>query len=325
MQEPNTYDYDLLAAFIADKLTAEQVEEVKQRLANDVGFSRLYRQFLLIYKTHSGTESFDTEAALIKTRHKISANNSRSRFSYKLLLYAAAVTCLIIVSVGIVTMLGKKSGVETQWLSFTATDSIGHTQLGDGSKITLNKNSEIKYAANFGSQNTREVSLNGEAFFEVSSDKQKPFIVKTASTEIRVTGTRFLVSNQPGGDVMVWVEEGSVMVKQNKDENSVSLHKGEKALCKADSNEIIKTAGSGNEVFWVENRLSFYNTPLPDVISAIEKAYGCQIGIADSSIRQMRLTSSFTNEQADKVLNVIALTLGLRVEKQGQQFMLYAE
>jgi len=40
MQEPNTYDYDLLAAYIADKLTAEQVEEVKQRLANDVGFSR---------------------------------------------------------------------------------------------------------------------------------------------------------------------------------------------------------------------------------------------------------------------------------------------
>jgi len=185
-------------------------------------------------------------------------------------------------------------------------------ELRDGSKVTVNKGSNITYPARFTGKE-RRVVLKGEAFFEVATHPEQAFIVEVQGIEVHVLGTSFNVRSIPG-DVAV----------------EVSVHKGRVAIVAANMPELVLGAGetgiyrksektlikeetvNPNIISWKTRHLVFENTGLKEVFAVIENTYGIQIGIRDAKLENCKLTASFLDKPVDDVLNIISETFHLR-------------
>ena len=96
----------------------------------------------------------------------------------------------------------------------------------DGSRIFLNRNSEFSYRSNFGDRN-RNVTLTGEAFFEIAPDAAKPFIIDAGNARVKVVGTSFnVITNNSRSAVEVFVKTGKVMLSNNSGSKSMALEPG---------------------------------------------------------------------------------------------------
>lgn len=188
--------------------------------------------------------------------------------------------------------------------------------LPDGSRVTLNRASRLRYAAEFGGE-TRLVALTGEAFFDVKRNAAKPFVIEARNTEVRVLGTSFNV-NAATPDVTVTVATGTVRFsgKTEKARHSgVILTKAETATFRAAADTILKgNRPNPNALAYKTRVLLFENTPLSEVVEALNHTYGANLTLA-RALRTCPLTATFDNEPLDTILGVLADTYRLRIER----------
>jgi len=189
-------------------------------------------------------------------------------------------------------------------------------QLADGSTVMVNVDSEIRLPSSF-QPNRRVVQLTGEAYFEVESDPDRPFIVRTETASVRVRGTTFNVRGYPDEEeVSVAVAEGGVSVQPQHDENDpagVELTAGEIGrMAGTDTTVRTRAADVAVHTGWTEGRLVFEDAPLPEVARRLERWYDLEVRIRDSSLRSLRLTASLKSQSVENVLDVIAASLGIR-------------
>jgi transmembrane sensor len=191
--------------------------------------------------------------------------------------------------------------------------------LPDGSVVTLNKNSELDYPSTFKGE-TRKVTMKGEAFFHVSADKKKPFIINVNDVTIRVVGTSFNVRSV-NGITEVIVETGIVQVTHHN--RTVELHKDEKIKVQQRDSALVKDK--------VQDRLYNYyrskqfvcdNTPLWKFVQILNEAYDANIVIDDPKLRGLSLTAPFDNESLDRILEVIHETFNIKVIKEQDRIIL---
>lgn len=195
--------------------------------------------------------------------------------------------------------------------------------LPDGSTISLNANSKISYSKNFG-KTTRELTLEGEAFFEVAHDKTKPFIVIAHNSRIEVLGTQFNVKaykNQT--EVKVSVTEGTVKFSDRKKQaKSAILKAGESATYnKTNQKIILKPAVNVNDMAWKSRKMYFEHTPLHEVASVLENTYQVEIEVSET-VRECSITVSFEDSDLASVLSVLKSTLSLRVRVDNDKIFL---
>ena len=136
-----------------------------------------------------------------------------------------AAVALIVLSLGTTAIYLNSTGA----FSKKITVSTGMDQknllvnLPDGSKIFLNRNTGLSYRANFG-KHRRDVKLTGEAFFDISHDASKPFIIDAGKAEIKVVGTSFnVITNNAESAVEVYVKTGKVLLSDNSGTQSMLL------------------------------------------------------------------------------------------------------
>lgn len=214
-------------------------------------------------------------------------------------------------------------------------------QLPDGTSVWLNSSSKLVYDnENFGTT-IREVSLTGEAYFDVVKNPNKPFVIHTAKMDIKVLGTAFNVKCYPGekttetslirGSVEVTlkdrqekiimkpneklilnndeirpVKKMTTVAKQNtvtEKENPIIELRNHLTLYPKDSSIVVETA-------WVENRLIFSDERLEDIAKKMERWYGVTIQINSDKLKRELLTGSFEKETIDQALNALQLTTG---------------
>ncbi|MEX2640911.1 MAG: FecR domain-containing protein [Balneolales bacterium] len=189
--------------------------------------------------------------------------------------------------------------------------------LSDGSRIRLNKNSSLEMAENFES-NERAVSLDGEAFFEITHNPDRPFKVHTGSAAIRVLGTSFSVkTNTRQNDVFVSVADGSVSLASMKvGSESEVLEKGFLGILKAETQEItLEKTDINNYMSWMNGRIIFDQTPFAQVAKQLERIYNIECTIKDNALLDMKLTTNFSELSLDNVLKVIAEGLEIEYEQ----------
>ncbi len=210
---------------------------------------------------------------------------------------------------------------------------ISRLELPDGSVVTLNHDTKINYPRKF-SGNIREVEIEGEAFFEVQPNPNKPFVIHAGEANIKVLGTSFNVNAYPGNnEIEVVVATGKVQVSKKKTEtiqsaettqlNEVILDPGEKGVFVSLSNELRKSRNDNpNFLSWKTRDLIFNKTSLKEVIEQLNKVYRIQIKTDDPQLDQLLLTARFEDRSLDFILKVIALTHGLDVEKENELYVL---
>lgn len=172
--------------------------------------------------------------------------------------------------------------------------------LSDGTKVWLNSNSRLSYPAYF-SRNQRKVKLEGEAYFEVSHNKKRPFIVETAEANVEVLGTKFNIRVDAGRHLFTTaLLEGAVAL--TKGEEKVVLNPGQEACLQKDGFSVNKI--QDYEVFrWREGLVCFADKTFSYIIKQLEKAFGVSIVIDE----QISCTGRFSGKIriADGVSNAL--------------------
>ena len=194
--------------------------------------------------------------------------------------------------------------------------------LRDGSVVRLNSRSKLTVDGNYNEIN-RTVTLQGEAFFDVIHQPDKPFIVQAGASEIKVLGTSFnvkLTENQ--SSVGVAVTDGKVRLShadRMKYSQSVVLEKGNYGELNTKGGQVLTDVnGIENYLFWKHGRLVFESMSMEEVCVQLGRIYGADCSFGDPSIKDRTITANFSSEGLDKTLSVIGLSLNLRYEQEAK-------
>jgi ferric-dicitrate binding protein FerR (iron transport regulator) len=204
---------------------------------------------------------------------------------------------------------------------YSSTVTTTTIKLADGSTVTLNKNSKLTAAATFGKEQ-REVTLEGEGFFEVTPDKAHPFIVHAGTLDVKVLGTAFNVNARKTDSIMVTVDHGRVRVA-SATSDSVILQKGEAARFTASDN-IVKKIDNGNRnaFAWKTHDFDFQNTPLSEVAEQLSEVYGVRVVLKNAELKNCPVTIPLHQKSLDSILSMLEATLGVTVQRQGELYVI---
>jgi ferric-dicitrate binding protein FerR (iron transport regulator) len=218
--------------------------------------------------------------------------------------------------------------------------------LPDGTRVWLNAASKITYAKNF--EESREVTLSGEAFFDVTRNSAKPFVIHTTRVDIKVLGTSFNVKSYPKEKTTEAVlVKGSIEVDiRNKTNKKVILKPNEKLIVDNDDSialqphktlhqatnsievTILKpnyepTTGTMIETSWVDNKLIFQDEIFVDLARQMERWYGVKIRFTKPELEQLQFTGSFEQETIRQALDALKLTAKFNYTIEGNQISIY--
>jgi ferric-dicitrate binding protein FerR (iron transport regulator) len=200
--------------------------------------------------------------------------------------------------------------------------------LSDGTKVQLNSGSQLVFPAEFRGK-TREVFLKGEGFFEVSKNKEKPFIVKTEFLDLRVLGTSFNVTSyQDEQTITTVLVEGKVAVHENGKlfgGTKIELKPGQGCFYNVNnSNSQVKDVDVNDFVSWKDGLFRFKDQPLEDVIGRVKKYYNKNIQIEGNDLPGTLISGKLVlSEDFEQVMNYLALTLEARYEKENENTYLF--
>jgi ferric-dicitrate binding protein FerR (iron transport regulator) len=187
--------------------------------------------------------------------------------------------------------------------------------LYDGTKVWLNSGTKIKYPVVFGG-NSRNVSLEGEAYFDVANDLEHPFIVSAGRLLIEVTGTHFDVCSYPGeNEISTTLEEGSVKVIDSFNDHFVNMNPGEQVILNHETNGF-KRVTVNTELYtsWKENILKFDDATFEEMIKKMERWYDVKISVAPGIDTKERFTMTIKTESLREMLLLVSKTTKIKYE-----------
>ncbi|MGZ8171632.1 MULTISPECIES: FecR family protein [Methylobacter] len=200
------------------------------------------------------------------------------------------------------------------WLQADFYTGVGDqqtVQLSDGSSVTLNTDSAIAVA--FDSDERRVNLLKGEAYFDVQTNKQRPFVVNSGETETQVLGTRFIVRDGSSED-KVTVIKGLVKVSNLQQEQSVFLHPDEQVTnTKSGLTAISKT--TNKDTAWLQGRLSFQDAPMAEVVKELDRYLPGMILLNDNSLKDYRINARFDITHPAQALDALEQTLPIKITR----------
>lgn len=182
--------------------------------------------------------------------------------------------------------------------------------LADGSIVWLNADSELKYPVNF-SGSERRVFIEGEAYFKIAKNKDKPFVVHTKGYDVEVLGTSFnIMAYNNEQQIATTLDEGAVKITIGGKENPVYLSPGQQAILQENSNKVeITNVDTYQYKSWKDGLFVFKSEPLGSITRKISKWYNCEIQFADSELENTKFTGTLRRDlDLDKLLNIISQT-----------------
>jgi len=177
--------------------------------------------------------------------------------------------------------------------------------LPDSSMVWLNPGATLAYPSAFTGK-LRQVTMVGEAFFEVTKDPEHPFVILSGKIKTKVWGTSFRIRAIPGEkDTKVSVLTGKVTVSASADEVSLLPH--EEATYKANDSKLVKAAipESSDVIVWRKANLSFENTALSQIAAELNNFYHVQIHLDGEKLKAYELTADFNGKNLNEILILI--------------------
>lgn len=175
----------------------------------------------------------------------------------------------------------KPSEPDAEWIVLSSDKNVKECLLPDGTTVWLNKNTTLKYKFASAKQNTYEIFLEGEGFFDVPKNKQRQFIVNTDLMKIKVLGTEFNVKALPNSGLEeTSLVDGRILV-EGKSNDCYILSPGERAIVDKNSSKIVvESVNVKLEGFWREGMFPFESASIYDIAETLEQHYNVKIFIS---------------------------------------------
>jgi ferric-dicitrate binding protein FerR (iron transport regulator) len=298
-------DRDLLYRFFEGKTSFMEEESIRMWL----NLSGENRDILF-------AERKQYDAILLLAKQDDLSGFVKRKTDFKLILFEL----LKVAAVVLVTLVGGY----TYWYNQSSAEKLAMQEihvsegrciditLQDGTRVWLNAQTTLRYPIQFGGDN-RSVTLDGEAYFEVSEDKDRPFIVKTERGKVQVFGTKFNIEDYAGSQTFeTTLMEGSVEVMSAVDPSKkVRLTPDKKALL-VDGQFVIEQVDDYNPYRWREGLICFRNESFKEIMNEFKKYYGVDIIVRNKEVQEFFYTGKF--RQTD------GINYSLRVLQQDIQF-----
>jgi ferric-dicitrate binding protein FerR (iron transport regulator) len=328
MKASITIDEMLLAKFFAGEATPEEALAVDAWLSDPEN----KRNWQALEKTWNlGAEvgkhrlpNVDHEWQRIKGLVRTNEKGKVRTFFRPPLAIAASLLALAVLSALLWFKLRQNPQQKEEQYAVISADQVLTDSLADGSVVTLNRHSRFTYDKNFGTDH-RDVVLQGEAYFQVQPDRNKPFIIHLDRLSIQVVGTAFNVK-QSADSSQVVVQVNSGIVKMFTSEKDILVTKGQTGIySKAGERLEVMDSVSNNSMSYATKNFDFQDMRLSEIIGVLEDAFGVSIKTEDPRLLNCRLTAQFENKTLDYIMDIIAATLNLTYSKKGDVLFLSGE
>ncbi len=307
----------LVGIYLSGSATVEEAELLESIVKADPEKKKLYLEIKKSWMLVSASKhKFNTNKAWEKVEF-LTINNNREKEkplytglnAGKIWRIAATILLLIVGTYFAYTFYQHREK------TLVADNEVIEKKLQDGSKISLNIGANLKYPAKF-SKKERRVKLEGEAYFDIANQQERPFVIEALDAEILVLGTSFYVNaNKEDQSVEVVVYSGKVAII-SPDKKTIELNPGQKGRYEKEKKEIISTENTNpNVISWKTKTLVFENSSLKEVYEIISNTYGVNIAIRDKVLESCKLTATFTDRTVEDVLLIIKETYDLRYVK----------
>ncbi|MGE5456962.1 MAG: FecR family protein [Methanococcaceae archaeon] len=309
---------ELLRKFIAQQTNEEESKKVLQWLKEnnlsreDLEYALDNPKSIWIFDEINTSQNWELVKKKMVARPKVLRMRS-------ILRVAASILILIAVAgIG----LKVKEHVNRPIIVSNNSDVVLQFTLPDSSLVSLNKHSKLTYLGSF--LKNRTINFEGEAFFEIKRDIHRPFIIKTAESNIKVLGTSFSVVTDVKNTSVI-VASGKVALYATLQlSDTLYLEKGDKGVFKAQYRSLEKQRNKDlNFLAWKTHRLIFDKTPIIKVIADIEKYFQVKVNVKSPEIYKLNYTSQFTNPTLPEVLKEIEIVLNIRSEVSENNILLY--
>lgn len=235
--------------------------------------------------------------------------NRARQINYRLKWISVAASIFILIGAGamLVTHLDSWNAPEQLSVYNPEGSTPKSIFLPDGTEVILNAGSTIVYPSRF-NKSIRNVTLTGEAYFDVQKNPDKKFVVQTAQLDVTVYGTQFAVEAwNNDNEVEVTLREGSVGVKPSDSLSETTLKPGEQACYNKERQTLdIRRVDMDNAFAWKKGIIRFENESLGSIAATLGRTYNVDIEITDDSLRQILFSGEFKKgEELERILKVI--------------------
>lgn len=196
---------------------------------------------------------------------------------------------------------------------------ISKVQLPDGSLVWLNAGSQITYN-NFFSTENREVSLSGEAYFDVTKSETLPLVVDCNGLKVKVLGTRFNVNAyETGKKAEVVLEEGTVeLLHAQSNTGFYRMKPGERVNINLETNQYsARMVNTARYTSWREGIVNIYDLSIEDLVKKLEKRYNQQFELTPD-VKELRYTFTIENEPLEDVLKLMERITPVKMEQKDE-------
>lgn len=186
--------------------------------------------------------------------------------------------------------------------------------LPDGSQVTVNANSELKYPEVF-TADKRNVWMEGEVYFDIVKDVDRPFTVTTNGLAVQVLGTKFNV-NTKGTAKTVSLESGKVQVTLEDTGDRIQLRPSEELSWNVETGEVVKrNFDVSKTTAWKDNILLLHDLTLKDALAPINEFYGTEFMVSDSVVANKRINAAFEDQDLDQFIQTLEFIADVKISK----------
>jgi ferric-dicitrate binding protein FerR (iron transport regulator) len=324
---------EVLIKYLNNNCTDKEFEELASWLENeaatDVGKYWSYDYWKIFEPDLKKKDEKKYSALLDKIHHEINLKHQKGsdvkviNFSKIAKWFSRAAAILFIPLLGVVFYLLSNNNLQVNRLTdlsltvdslevIAPTGSRTVVQLSDGTEVNLNYGSRIKYPQNF-TGDTREITLSGEAYFDVAPNPDKPFIVKTGKLNVKALGTEFNVNAYPDDDVIATtLVEGKVIIEKilpdNKTGQVGAMVPGQHLAYHSKTGKISSNqVNVENYIAWKEGKLVFDNTPILGVTEKLGRMFNVEFHVADD-VKDLTYTVTFADDPLYFILDLMTET-----------------
>lgn len=325
----------ILAKFLAEECDNKEKQLVESWLSESPKNKEIMKELQKIWEasehSDSSEDSFDTNIEWVVLQHRIedeslNFNTKHVNRSTWLSLYnpllptLSKVAALFLVAAMVGLFFIDRFYVPPVDSNESVMNEIsmekghrGGVTLSDGTKVYINSDSKI-IIPNIFKADKREVFLEGEAYFDVAKNPNKPFLINTNGATVEVLGTSFAVRNYPGDNIIqAVVEEGTVAFRSQKEpkKNSVILTAGNLARLNVTNNEIQTDYVEDINFYlsWRDGYLKFKDESMIEVAKQLERKYDIEVVFDSKEIAEMNLTAELRSRSLARVLETISMSL----------------
>jgi len=320
--DKNTFDNKILAKYLSGELSEAELHDFEDRISVSedykIRIGKMKKQWSAMEgykepKVPDTRKAWDNLHTRLTKEKLIPARVAevRNLLVPKLLKIAAGILILLGISAVIYMAVNRKPAVEMVQVNTGNEENTLIRTLADGSIIYIAQNSLFSFPKEFENE-SRNVTLKGEAFFDIASNPDKPFIIETVEASIEVLGTAFNVKTQNGEGFELIVDSGKVRVTLKNDPSHTELVvAGEKITTY--QNNIVKTKHPVNTTnAWYKKRMHFKDESLKNIINVLNRNFNTTFVIAEKETGNRKLTVTFDRETVETMTELICETLNLK-------------